>query len=217
MEGAGKSVLLKLLIGLLDPDAGQVYLWDEPVAGLGEEGWLRHRRRMGLVFQSGALFDSMTVEENVAYPLQSRGGLGPDEIRARVEEILGWVDLAAAGVKSPAELSGGMRKRVALARTMVAHPELVLYDEPTTGLDPATARRISILMRDMGRRLASASIVVTHDVTSALVVARRWAFLASGRILAEGSPEELLTSTVPELQEFFIPWTSLMDSSRLKL
>ncbi|MCZ6794434.1 MAG: ATP-binding cassette domain-containing protein [Planctomycetota bacterium] len=210
MSGTGKSVLLKLIIGLLRLDAGEIYLWGEPISELGEEELIPLRRRMGMVFQSGALFDSMTVFENVAYPLYEAGDLEEPDIRGRVEEFLEWVGLPGVGPKRPSELSGGMRKRVSLARTMVVRPELILYDEPTAGLDPVTGRRISLLIREMGERIGTTYIVVTHDVDCAFNVARRWSYLCHGNILADGSPEELFGSSDPEVRSFLAPWAAML-------
>jgi phospholipid/cholesterol/gamma-HCH transport system ATP-binding protein len=193
-SGTGKSVLLKILIGLLSPDGGKVRIWGDSVLGFDDRLWKPVRARMGLVFQGGALFDSMNVFENIT---------------GKVREVLDWVGLGDTEEFSPSDLSGGMRKRVALARTMSVAPELILYDEPTTGLDPQTGRRISELMRDLGRRLGSTAVVVTHDVDCAFTVADRWIFLDAGRVVADGTPREILASRVPELRDFLAPWRSL--------
>ena len=205
-SGTGKSVLLKILIGLLSPDDGEVSLWGSSVTDLDEEAWLPLRRRMGFVFQSGALFDAETVFDNVAYPLREYGERDEDAVRETVEEWLDWVGLAAARDKLPSELSGGMRKRVALARSLAPRPELVLYDEPTTGLDPATGRKVSCLIRDTARKLESTSIVVTHDVDCARIVADRWIFLSGGEVLEDGRPEDLFACEREELRTFLAPW-----------
>jgi phospholipid/cholesterol/gamma-HCH transport system ATP-binding protein len=204
-SGTGKSVLLKIITGLLEPDRGQVYLWGQPICGLSERDWLPLRRRMGLVFQSGALFDSMTVFENVAFPLRELKMESEAEIRRIVEERLEWVGLSQTGGQAPSELSGGMRRRVALARTLAGDPEFILFDEPTAGLDPVTGRKISHLMRDLDKRLKSTSVVVTHDIDCARTVSGRWAFLSHGRVLAQGAPKELLESGDPEVREFLLP------------
>lgn len=201
-SGTGKSVLLKILTGLLVPDAGRVAIWGQPTNGLSEEGWLPIRRRMGMVFQSSALFDAMSVFDNVAFPLREIAGRPEAEIRTIVEERLDWVGLSGTGDMPPSELSGGMRRRVALARTIAANPEFVLYDEPTAGLDPATGRMISRLIRDLDARIKSTSIVVTHDLECAQTAASRWVFLSHGRLLADGAPSSLLSSPDPELREF---------------
>lgn len=204
-SGTGKSVLLKIITGLLEPDQGDVYLWGQRISGLSEKDWLPLRRRMGLVFQSGALFDSMTVFENVAFPLRELKMESEAEIRQTVEERLEWVGLSGTGEQAPSELSGGMRRRVALARTLAGNPEFILFDEPTAGLDPVTGRKISHLMRDLDKRLKSTSIVVTHDIDCARTVSGRWAFLSHGRVLAQGHPQELLESEDPEVREFLLP------------
>ncbi|MBI4604098.1 MAG: ATP-binding cassette domain-containing protein [Planctomycetes bacterium] len=139
-SGSGKSVLLKVVTGLMEPDAGLLHLWGQPVLGLPEDAWVPFRRRMGMVFQSGALFDSMSVFDNIAFPLRELKIHCEDEIRGIVDERLEWVGLAGAGPLAVSELSGGMRRRVARARTLAGGPELILYDEPTTGLDPITGR-----------------------------------------------------------------------------
>jgi phospholipid/cholesterol/gamma-HCH transport system ATP-binding protein len=212
-SGSGKTVLLKLIVGLLRPDAGDVHLWSKPISRLNEDELRPLRRRMGLVFQSGALFDAMDVFENVAFPLRELGELREAEIRARVEERLEWVGLPHAGSKRPAQLSGGMRKRVALARTISFDPELILYDEPTAGLDPINGRKISQLIRNLDTRLKSTSIVVTHDIECARTVADRWAFLSRGRFLADGTPGKLLESGEPEVREFLSPFATSLSTS----
>lgn len=201
-SGTGKSVFLKIVAGLLEPDGGEVRLWGRDVGGLSFEEWVPLRRRMGLVFQSGALFDSMTVFENVAFPLVERKMEDESEIRRIVNERLEWVELPGTGDLYPSALSGGMRRRVALARTLATDPEFILYDEPTSGLDPVTGRKIASLMRILDRKLHTTSIVVTHDIECARTTAERWAFLSRGRVLAEGSPEDLLSAGEPEILEF---------------
>ena len=203
-SGTGKSVLLRIIMGLLPADSGRVFLWGRPTESLREDDWVPFRRRMGMVFQAGALFDSMSVFENVAFPLRERRMHSEVEIRSAVEERLEWVGLPGIGDMSPSELSGGMRRRVALARTLAVDPEFVLYDEPTAGLDPVTGRRISRLMRDLDNKLHSTSVLVTHDIECARTVSSRWAYLSGGRVLAEGSPEELLATANPEIREFLL-------------
>jgi phospholipid/cholesterol/gamma-HCH transport system ATP-binding protein len=205
-SGSGKSVLLKLIIGLLRPDEGEVVLWGQPTSSLDEEDLAPLRRRMGFVFQSSALFDSISVFDNLAFPLREYRTASEDRIRKVVEERLRWVGLDGLGDKQPAELSGGMRKRVALARTLSVDPELILYDEPTTGLDPETGRKVATLIRDLDNRLHSTTIVVTHDIDCAQLVADRWAFLARGRIVAEGKPGEVRGSEVAEVRAFIDSW-----------
>jgi phospholipid/cholesterol/gamma-HCH transport system ATP-binding protein len=203
-SGIGKSVLLKVITGLIVPDAGRVALWGTEVEGLSEEDWLPLRRRMGMVFQAGALFDSMSVFENVAFPLRERRGTPEDEVARIVDERLEWVGLPGTQDLSVSELSGGMRRRVAVARTLAADPEFVLYDEPTTGLDPVTGRKIARLMRDLDTKLNSTAIIVTHDIECARTVASRWAYLSRGRVVADGTPDDLLRSPDPEVQEFLL-------------
>jgi phospholipid/cholesterol/gamma-HCH transport system ATP-binding protein len=157
-----------------------------------------------MVFQAGALFDSMSVHDNIAFPLRERGAHGEEEIRRIVEERLEWVDLAGQGDRPPSELSGGMRRRVALARTLAADPEFILYDEPTTGLDPLTARKMSDLMHNLDRKLRSTSVLVTHDIACARRVSARWAYLYEGRVVIDAAPEDVLSSGLPEVEEFFL-------------
>ncbi len=201
-SGSGKSVLLKHMNGLLRPDRGEVEVDGTPLAPLDEDGLIPVRRKVSMLFQQGALFDSLTVGENVAYPLHEHHLVPDEDIPARVREALAMVDLPGTEHVMPAELSGGMRKRAALARALVLEPRALLYDEPTTGLDPVTAARINHLIRDLQRRLGLTSVVVTHDLASAFLVATRMAFLHDGRIRFTGSPEEARASTDPALHEF---------------
>jgi phospholipid/cholesterol/gamma-HCH transport system ATP-binding protein len=203
-SGIGKSVLLKVITGLITPDAGRVFLWGTDVTDLGEDDWRPLRRRMGMVFQAGALFDSMNVFENVAFPLRERKGVPEEEIERIVRERLEWVELPEVEGLSVSELSGGMRRRAALARTLAADPEFVLYDEPTTGLDPVTGRKIARLMRDLDTRLGSTAIIVTHDIECARTVASRWAYLSRGRVVADGPRDDVLRSQDPEVREFLL-------------
>jgi phospholipid/cholesterol/gamma-HCH transport system ATP-binding protein len=203
-SGTGKSVILKIITGLLPVDDGEVCLWGQSVRNLNEDDWRPLRRRIGMLYQSGALFDSMTVFHNVAFPAQERNINNEMEIRQIVEERLEWVGLPGTGDLAPSQLSGGMRRRVALARTIAGNPEFMLYDEPTTGLDPVTGRRISRLMRDLDKKLRSTSILVTHDIGCARTVSSRWAYLSHGRVVAEGAPEEILATQDPEVRDFFI-------------
>lgn len=201
-SGGGKSILLKHLIGLLVPDSGEVVIDGENIAGLNERQLLGVRRKFGMVFQSAALFDSLTVAENVSFLLRREKKLTEKEIAERVEETLDMVDLPGTQAKKPAELSGGMRKRVGLARAIVYRPEIVLYDEPTTGLDPIVADSIDQLILRVCERLKVTSVVVTHDMRSTRRVGQRVLMLHEGRIYAAGTPEEIFRSSDPVVHRF---------------
>ncbi len=189
-SGVGKSVLLKTIVGLLRPDAGTVHVDGADVASLSRAELFELRRRVGYVFQFAALFDSMTVFDNVAMGLR-RMKLPPDEVTARVEDALTRVDLPGYGARLPAELSGGQRKRAGLARAIAFHPKYLLYDEPTTGLDPVTTAVIDGLVLKLAGELGVTSLVITHDMTSAYRVADRIAMLYEGRIRFVGTPEAI--------------------------
>jgi phospholipid/cholesterol/gamma-HCH transport system ATP-binding protein len=201
-SGGGKSVLLRHVIGLMQPDAGTVHFQGTDLTTLDEESLNPHRRKIGMLFQNSALFDSMSVEENLAFPLVEAGLKNRSEIRERVAKALEMVDLPGQEKKMPADLSGGMRKRVALARAIIGRPTLMLYDEPTTGLDPIVADSINKLILRLGEKLNMASIVVTHDMTSAFMVADRIAYLHEGRIYFQGTPQQVRESTDPLVQKF---------------
>lgn len=201
-SGSGKSVLLKHLVGLFQPDAGKVVIDGENIAGLKERELGPIRKKVGILFQSGALFDSMNVGENIAFPLREAGIQDEALIRAKVAEALEMVDLAGEEEKTPDNLSGGMRKRVGLARTIVSRPACILYDEPTTGLDPIATDSINHLIRRMQRRLQATSIVVTHDMKTAFHTGDRIAFLHEGQIYFEGTVDALRASTDPLLVNF---------------
>jgi phospholipid/cholesterol/gamma-HCH transport system ATP-binding protein len=201
-SGSGKSVLIKHMNGLLQPDRGRVTVEEATLASLPEEALAAVRRKVGMLFQMGALFDSLTVGENVAYALHEHRLLPPEEIPARVREALAMVELPGVEALMPSELSGGMRKRAALARALVLEPRVLLYDEPTTGLDPVVAAKINHLVRDLQQRLGLTSVVVTHDLASAFFVADRIAFLHQGTIRFAGTPDEARTSRDPALHEF---------------
>ena len=181
-SGIGKSVLLKLIIGLLKPDRGSIRVEDVDVVPLGERDLRRVRRKVGMLFQGAALFDSLDVGENVAYGLREHFDWSEEKIRDRVRECLEWVGLPGIEAQMPASLSGGMRKRVGLARAIAPGPEVILYDEPTTGLDPANALRINELIRSMQARLHCTSIVITHDMESVYAVADRVGLVSNHRI-----------------------------------
>lgn len=200
-SGCGKSVMLKHLVGLLRPDAGEIRFHGERIDELNERELVPIRRRIGFLFQQAALFDSLTVRENVAFPLRETGQAGPD-LEDRVRTTLARVGLEDALDRMPAELSGGMRKRVGLARAIVLEPEVVLYDEPTTGLDPIRANVINDLIVRLQADLAITSVVVTHDLDSAFQVADRMVLLHEGKVRIEGSPDELRTSDDPVLRSF---------------
>lgn len=201
-SGCGKSILLKHLIGLIQGDRGQVLIEDQDLSELKERQLLQVRRKFGMLFQSAALFDSMTVFENIAFPLRRGRGLAESEIAERVEDALEMVDLPGAGFKKPAQLSGGMRKRVGLARAIVYRPEVVLYDEPTTGLDPIVADSIDQLIVRVCQRLSVTSVVVTHDMRSVRTVAQRVLLLHQGKIYASGTAAEFFASSDPVIHRF---------------
>lgn len=202
-SGCGKSVLLKLIVGLMRPESGNVWVDGTNVPRLAGRRLNAVRKQIGMLFQSAALFDSMTVYENVAFMLRQHTRRAESEIREAVAEALTMVGLGGTEGLKPAELSGGMRKRVGLARAIVMRPNLVLYDEPTTGLDPITAREINRLIRELHTKLGITSIVVTHDIESALFVASRIAMTEGGKIVLEGTPEEVKRSDVPLARRFF--------------
>lgn len=202
-SGGGKSVLLKHILGLMQPDAGHVWFRDQDMAQLTEEQMVPLRKETGMLFQNGALFDSLTVGENVAFPLREHGGgIGEEEIHAEVTRALKIVDLPNQGGKWPSELSGGMRKRVALARAAIAKPALMLYDEPTAGLDPIVADSINKLMVRLGDELNMTSVIVTHDMVSAREVGDRIAMLHEGRIYCVDEPGVVLASQDPIVKRF---------------
>ena len=201
-SGCGKSILLKHLIGLLTPDEGQVLINGQEIGHLNERQLLEVRRQFGLLFQSAALFDSLTVFENVAFPLNRQGTLSTLEIAARVEEALDMVELPGAGAKKPAELSGGMRKRVGLARAIVYRPQILLYDEPTTGLDPIVSDSIDKMIKRICDQLKATTVVVTHDMRSVRAIAQRVLLMHQGRIYADQPTESLFTSRDPIIYQF---------------
>ncbi|HEY5610082.1 MAG TPA: ABC transporter ATP-binding protein [Thermoanaerobaculia bacterium] len=201
-SGSGKSVTLRHILGLEHPDEGRVIVDDDEITNLPEEDLYPMRMKFGMLFQSGALFDSMTVFENVAFPLREHTDKNEDEIREIVREKLDLVRLEGIEHLMPVDLSGGMRKRVALARAIVLEPKAILYDEPTTGLDPVTAQAINELIVDLQMKLHVTSVVVTHDIHSAFFVADRIAFLHNGVFEWVGSTEEARRTTHATLREF---------------
>ena len=209
-SGTGKSVSLRHMNGLEQPDAGEVWVDGEEISRLPEESLVPVRKKVGMLFQSGALFDSMTVFENVAFALREHTSWPEDRISERVAEVLGFVNLGRDVERQlPSSLSGGMKKRVSLARTVALKPDVLLYDEPTTGLDPVTAMTINRLIKDLNERLGTTSVVVTHDIVSALFVADRITFLKDARFAFTGTPEEAKVSDVAELREFLSAGNSL--------
>ena len=201
-SGCGKSVLLKHIIGLILPDSGDVLINGENIVGMNERQLLKVRHQLGMLFQSAALFDSMTVAENVGFALRRERKFTEAEIAAKVTEALEMVDLSGTEQKKPSELSGGMRKRVGLARAIVYQPAMVLYDEPTTGLDPIVSDSIDKLILRVCARLKVTSVVVTHDMRSARRVGQRIVMLHRGRVHAVGTPEEIFHSADPIVQQF---------------
>jgi phospholipid/cholesterol/gamma-HCH transport system ATP-binding protein len=203
-SGTGKSTILKLVLRLLIPDNGRVAIDGEDITHLTFDDALKVRQKMGMVFQGAALFDSMTVYENVAYPLREHTLLSEDEIEARVREKLDFVDLDPERVmdQMPSELSGGMKKRVGIARGLANNPEIMLYDEPTSGLDPLTTATITYLILKLQRELGVTSVVVSHDIRSAFRMASKIALLANKRIGFFGTPEEMTGSDDPYIREF---------------
>ncbi|MEL6498063.1 MAG: ATP-binding cassette domain-containing protein [Planctomycetota bacterium] len=202
-SGCGKSVMLKHIVGLLRPDAGEVWFHDTRIDRLPEHKLGPVRTRIGFLFQLSALFDSLTVGENLAFPLRERRLAQGGTLTQRVSEALDLVDMAGNEHKLPAELSGGQKKRVALARAIMLEPEVMLYDEPTTGLDPERAKGIDDLVVRLKDRLGVTGLVVTHDIVSARRVADRIVMLDKGVVIATGSFEDLVSSTEPRVRAFF--------------
>jgi len=203
-SGGGKSVLLKHLVGLMEPDAGEIWIEGQNIIGMNERQLGTIRKKVGILFQGGALFDSMTVEENIAFPLREAGERNPNVLRAKVTEMLDVMEMEGEQAKMPVSLSGGMKKRVGLARSIIRRPSCVLYDEPTSGLDPVVADSINRLIRRLQQRFGITSIVVTHDMKSAFDVADRIAYLHEGRIYFHGTSAELQESSDPLIQDFLL-------------
>ncbi len=215
-SGQGKSVLMKHLMGLLKPDAGHIWVDGEDIVPLDEVQMSRLRRKFGMVFQYAALFDSMNVVENIAFPLLERYNLPRAEVLERVRDLLKRLDLAkVAGIeqKFPAELSGGQRKRVGLARALIDRPEILLYDEPTTGLDPVATKNVDEMIRRTADEFGVTSVVISHDMASTFRIGDRVAMLHAGQIIVDGTAPEVLASTRPELREF-IEISGLVPSSK---
>jgi phospholipid/cholesterol/gamma-HCH transport system ATP-binding protein len=203
-SGGGKSVLLKHLVGLMEPNSGEIWIQGQNIIGLTERQLGEIRKKVGILFQGGALFDSMTVAENIAFPLREAGERDPRVLRTKVGEMLEVMEMEGQEEKMPESLSGGMKKRVGLARAIIRRPSCVLYDEPTAGLDPVVADSINRLIRRLQERFRMTSIVVTHDMKSAFDVADRIAYLHEGRIYFHGTPGELQQSTDQLIQDFLL-------------
>jgi phospholipid/cholesterol/gamma-HCH transport system ATP-binding protein len=201
-SGTGKSVLLKHIIGLMKPDAGSIEIDGDDIAAMNESQINEVRKRFGMLFQSSALFDSLNVGDNVGLALREHRLMPEDKIRERVAERLDWVGLAGSEKQRPSDLSGGMRKRVGLARAIAMDPQFILYDEPTTGLDPITADVIDQLIRAMQHRMRVTSVVVTHDLASAYKVGDRIAMLHDGKVVFQGTPEETRAAHDPLVRQF---------------
>jgi len=202
-SGTGKSVMLKMIIGLMDPDEGEISVDGRSVVGLSEEDYLPVRKKVSMLFQGGALFDSMTVGDNIAFPLKEAGMRDEARLREIIDEKLEMVGLSPKNADlMPQELSGGMRKRAALARAIATEPEVILYDEPTTGLDPINCSRISMLIMRLKERLAITSIVVTHEMRLVFDVSDRIAMLYDKRFLTVGTPDEIRSHPAQEVKDF---------------
>ena len=201
-SGTGKSVLLKNLVGLLRPDSGEIWLDGTEISRLNEDQYLEVRKKCGMVFQHPALFDSLTVFENVAFGLRRHYRLSEEEIRQRVVEALSLVNLRDVENKKPAQISYGMQKRVSLARTVALKPQVLLFDEPTTGLDPITTSAVNRLIQNLSRSLNTTSIVVSHDMRCALDIADKIVVLDKGEVVEFGTPEQLKSSRVSLVQDF---------------
>jgi phospholipid/cholesterol/gamma-HCH transport system ATP-binding protein len=218
-SGSGKSTILRLLLGLMKPDRGAILVDDEDITGVDDERMERIRRRMGMVFQQGALFDSMTVGENVGYSLLEHADRSEAEVESVVRSYLELVGLEGHLIdRMPDQLSGGMQRRVAIARALAAQdPEFILYDEPTTGLDPQSAERITDLVVRLREEHGKTSVMVTHDIADALKVANRITVLDQGRVVFEGTPPELVASRTPFIRAFLTPFRNAMAIASRKL
>ena len=203
-SGGGKSVLLKHFVGLMEPDVGEIWIQAQNIIGMNERQLGAIRQKVGILFQGGALFDSMTVEDNIAFPLREAGERDPKILHTKVAEILEVMEMEGEEAKMPESLSGGMKKRVGLARAIIRRPSCVLYDEPTSGLDPVVADSINRLIRRLQQRFGMTSVVVTHDMKSAFDVADRIAYLHEGRVYFHGTASELQKSTDPLIEDFLL-------------
>lgn len=202
-SGTGKSVLLKCIIGLMNPDSGKIFIKDKNIVEVSKKELNKIRRNIGFLFQGAALYDSMSVRQNLEFPLKKNFDFSQEEIDEKVNKALEHVSLESAIDKMPSELSGGMKKRIGLARSIITEPELMLYDEPTTGLDPISSKEISDLILTLQKRLNMTSIVVTHDLICANIIADRAIFLRNSKISNEGTIEELVNSDDKFLKNFF--------------
>ncbi len=201
-SGIGKSVLLKCIVRLIEPDDGKIFIEGKNISELSLKELNDLRKDIGFLFQSAALYDSMSVRENLAFPLVRHTDLSDSEIEERVKETLRLVGLSEAIDKMPSELSGGMRKRIGLARSLILHPKIMLYDEPTTGLDPVTSKEIAKLIIDMQNKFKMTNIVVTHDMVVALSTADRILLLDNGNFIFDGTPDELIKSEIDMAKKF---------------
>jgi phospholipid/cholesterol/gamma-HCH transport system ATP-binding protein len=201
-SGTGKSVLLKNLVGLMQPDSGEIWIDGQETSRLSEQEYLEVRKKCGMVFQQPALFDSLTVYENVAFGLRRHYRFSEAEIQEKVKNALALVNLQGIENKLPTQISYGMQKRVSLARTVALSPKILLFDEPTTGLDPVTTTAVNQLIKDLSRKLKTTSIVVSHDMNCALSIGDRIIILDKGDIVDHGTPEELKKSEQPLVREF---------------
>lgn len=201
-SGIGKSVLLKCIVRLIEPDDGKIFIEEKNILELPLKELNDLRKDIGFLFQSAALYDSMSVRENLAFPLVRHTDLSFSEIEERVKEILKLVGLSEAIDKMPSELSGGMKKRIGLARSLILHPKIMLYDEPTTGLDPVTSKEIAKLIIDMQNKFKMTNIVVTHDMVVALSTADRILLLDNGNFIFDGTPDELIKSEIDMAKKF---------------
>lgn len=206
-SGGGKSVLLKHIIGLVKPDKGQIFFDGIDMVKADQKTWENTRKRLGMLFQEGALFDSLNLEDNIGFPLFEHTKLSDKEIYSKVKEVMAMVGLQGAEKKFPSEISGGMRKRAGLARAIISNPEVILFDEPTSGLDPIMSANIDNLIVDIQRRLKVTCIVISHDIKSTFRIANKIAMLYEGQIIAEGTPEEMKKLDNPYLKQFIEGYT----------
>jgi phospholipid/cholesterol/gamma-HCH transport system ATP-binding protein len=203
-SGGGKSVLLKHMVGLMEPNSGEIFIEGQKITDMTERQLRAIRQKVGILFQGGALFDSMTVADNIAFPLREAGERDPKVLRSKVAQMLEVMEMEGQEEKMPESLSGGMKKRVGLARAIIRQPSCVLYDEPTAGLDPVVADSINRLIRRLQKRFGMTSLVVTHDMKSAFDVADRIAYLHEGRVYFRGTPSELQQSSDQLIQDFLL-------------